>query len=207
MYTPPFYAIADRSECLALAGERGFGVVCAALGDGLDAVHVPFVLDRADRPAPRLRFHLARGNGLLSMIAGGARLLAIVSGPDAYISPDWYVSEDQVPTWNYVTVHLGGQGRLLDADELRAQVDALSARNEAHLAPKRPWTTAKMTPRRLDTMLGAIVGVEMTVDTIAGKRKLAQNKSLADRQGAIAGLRGRGDAASREVADLMAALE
>jgi transcriptional regulator len=207
MYTPPFYAIADRSECLALAGERGFGVVCAALGDMLDAVHVPFVLDRADTPAPRLRFHLARGNGLLPMIADGARLLVVVSGPDAYVSPDWYVSDDQVPTWNYVTVHLGGRGRILDTDELRAQVDALSALNEARLAPKRPWTSAKMTPKRLDAMLKAITGVEMTAETIEGKHKLAQNKALADRQGAVAGLRDRGDAQSREIADLMAALD
>lgn len=207
MYTPPFYEMTDRSQCLELAVEHGFGVIAAAVGGTLDATHAPFVLDRGDETAPRLRFHLARGNGLLQMIGDGARLLVVVSGPDAYVSPDWYVSEDQVPTWNYITVHLGGHGRILDAEELRAQVDALSAQNEARLAPKRPWTSAKMTPKRLDAMLRAIVGVEMTVDTIEGKHKLAQNKSLADRQGVVAGLRARDHEPSRRIADLMAALK
>jgi transcriptional regulator len=204
MYIPSFYAITEPSESLAIAAERRFGVVIAADGGVPEAAHVPFVLDTAASDRPCLRFHLARGNGLLGPIAAGARLLMVVSGPDCYVSPDWYRAEDQVPTWNYVAVHLGGHGRILDAGELSDQVDALSAMNEARLAPKRPWTSAKMTPRRREGMLRAIVGVEMTVETVEGKRKLSQNKSTADRAGVVDALRARGEAGGVAVADLMA---
>lgn len=199
MYIPTFYAIEDPAESLAIARDHGFG---ALVVDG-DGSHVPFVVDEREDGHARLRFHLARGNGLIASIADGARMLMIVSGPHSYISPDWYVSDDQVPTWNYVAVHLRGQGRILDADELRTQVDDLSAANEARLAPKRPWTSAKMTPRRLEGMLRAIVGVEMVVDTIEGARKLGQNKTEADRAGVVDALRARGSTDERAVAELM----
>lgn len=202
MYTPAFFAISDADECLELAAARGFGVVVAVLGDVVEATHVPFVLDRADGVA-RLRFHVAVANGLHRMVAGGARLLCIVSGPDAYVSPDWYATADLVPTWNYLAVHLRGPGRILDAGELRAQVETLSAASEARLAPKRPWSSAKMTPRKFDAMLKAIVGIEMTVEAVEGKAKLSQDKSATDRVGVVEALRARGDPSGAAVAELM----
>jgi transcriptional regulator len=111
-----------------------------------------------------------------------------VLGPDAYISPDWYGQEDQVPTWNYLAVEAEGPLRRLDEPELVALLDDLSAAHEARLAPKPAWTRAKMTPGRFEGMLKAIVGYELAIEALRGTRKLGQNKDDATLRAAAAGL-------------------
>ncbi len=146
-----------------------------------------------------LRFHLARGNGFLDAARAGAHVKAVFSGPDAYVSPDWYESQNQVPTWNYVSVYAEGPMRLLSDEELTAQIDALSAEHEARLAPKKPWTRAKMAQGSDARLLAAIEGVELRVTHILGKYKLSQSKSAADVARAAAALEalGRADLASQ----------
>ena len=104
-------------------------------------VHAPVVVAAPDR----LRFHVSRGNRARRR-STAARAIVSCLGPDAYISPDWYGTPDQVPTWNYLAVEAEGPLRRLDEDELAALLDDLSAAHEARLAPKPPWTRAKMTP-------------------------------------------------------------
>ena len=100
-----------------------------------------------------------------------------VSGPDAYVSPDWYAGmPDQVPTWNYVAVHLRGTLRLRPEETLRAHLDALSARFEEALRPKPPWRTTKVAPERLAAMMLAIVPIELAIETVDGTWKFNQNK-------------------------------
>ena len=100
-----------------------------------------------------------------------------VSGPDAYVSPDWYAGmPNQVPTWNYVAVHLRGTLRLRPDETLRAHLDALSARFEEALRPKPPWRTTKVAPERLAAMMRAIVPIELAIETMDGTWKLNQNK-------------------------------
>ena len=106
--------------------------------------------------------------------------LLAVNGADAYVSADWYVSADQVPTWLYQSVHLTGTVRQLSADELAVQVDTLSAKFESWLAPKKPWTSDKMTAARLEALKKAIVGLVMTVEEVEGSFKLNQHKSEVD---------------------------
>ena len=84
------------------------------------------------------------------------------------MSPDWYVSPDQVPTWLYQVVHLTGTVRILSDDELAEQIDTLSAKFEDWLLPKKPWTSSKMTAGRLDALKKAIVGLVMTVEEVEG---------------------------------------
>jgi len=127
----------------------------------------------------------------------------VVSGPDAYVSADWYVSSDQVPTWLYQSVHFTGAVRSLSDDELALQIDTLSAKYEAWLLPKKPWTSAKMTPARLATMKKAIVGFVMTIEDIEGSFKLNQHKSEADYAAVATALGERPDHASQEIANLM----
>ena len=104
-------------------------------------------------------FHVARHNPLLKLADGTSSWLIAVNGADAYVSPDWYVSPDQVPTWLYQTVHLTGTGaQICPTSELGPHLDALSAKFENWLAPKPPWTSSKMTAGRLDAMKKAIVG-------------------------------------------------
>lgn len=170
----------DREAMLGLMADIAFCTICV---DGPFVVHVPVALD----PPDRLRFHIARSNRAAAAL-DGARAIVSCLGPNAYISPDWYGTPDQVGTWNYRTVEAEGSLRRLDEAELVALLDDLSDAHEARLAPKPPWTRAKMTPGRFEAMLKAIIGFEMRIEALRGTNKLGQHKSAAERQGTADGL-------------------
>jgi transcriptional regulator len=205
MYTPPPFK-SDRAASLAFAEARGFGTVCAFDGKKPIASLLPFYLSYADDGTPRALFHVARGNPLVKLADGTSSWLLAVNGADAYVSADWYVSADQVPTWLYQSVHLTGTVRTLSGDELAAQVDALSAKFEGWLAPKKPWTTAKMTAARLEMLKKAIVGFVMTIEEVEGSFKLNQQKSEVDYAAIANALAVQGDAGSQQIAGLMRAM-
>jgi len=129
-----------------------------------------------------------------------------VNGADAYVSPDWYVSPDQVPTWLYQVVHLTGTVRTLSDDELAEQIDTLSAKFENRLLPKKPWTSSKMTAGRLDAMKKMIVGLVMTVEEIEGSFKLNQHKADVDYAGIANALASQDDAGAQAIGEQMVAL-
>ena len=162
------FAWEDRDAMLALIADIAFCTICV---DGPALVHAPVIVAGPDR----LLFHISRGNRAAASL-DGKRAIVSCLGPDAYISPDWYGVPDQVPTWNYLAVEAEGPLRRLDEDELAALLDDLSAAHEARLAPKPPWTRAKLTPARFAAMLNAIVGYELTIEDLRGTRKLGQNK-------------------------------
>jgi transcriptional regulator len=193
----------DRAAALAFAEARGFGTVCAFNGKKPIASPLPFYLDYAADGTPRAAFHVARGNQLIGLANETSSWLLTVNGADAYVSPDWYVSPDQVPTWLYQSVHLSGAVRLLSDDELAVQIDALSAKFENWLLPKKPWTSAKMTAARLEAMKKAIVGLVMKVEEVEGSFKLNQHKSQADYTAVANALDQRADTGSQQIADLM----
>jgi len=202
MYTPPMFK-QDRAASLAFAQERGFGTICAWNGARPVASLLPFYLNHAGDGTPQALFHVARHNPLLKFADGATPWLLAVNGPDAYVSADWYVSPDQVPTWLYQSVHLTGTVRVLSDDELAVQIDTLSAKFENWLLPKKPWTSAKMTPARLEAMKKAIVGLVMTVEEVEGSFKLNQHKSEADYAAVAGALEQRADTGSQQIADLM----
>ena len=174
------FAWTDRDEMLAFVRRVAFCTICV---DGPAVVHAPVVVD----PPNRLRFHIARGNRARARLDAGRALVSCL-GPDAYVSPDWYGTADQVPTWNYLAVEAEGPLRRLDQAELARLLDDLGAEHEARLAPKPAWTRAKMTPGRFEAMLKAIVGYELDIESLNGTRKLGQNKREAEQRGAVEGL-------------------
>ena len=119
MYTPPPFK-SDRAASLAFAEARGFGLVSAWDGNKPVASSLPFYLTSANDGTPRAAFHVARHNPLVKLADGTTSWLLAVNGADAYVSPDWYVSPDQVPTWLYQAVHLTGPVRAMSEDELAA---------------------------------------------------------------------------------------
>ncbi len=201
MYIPPVFKT-DTEKALDYAAARGFGTVVAVDAGRPVASHLPFLLQRHDGKV-RLEAHVARANPLHAVLARAPDVLVTVAGPDAYISPDWYVASDQVPTWNYVSVHLAGVARLLPAAENLAVVDRLSAEFEARLAPKPAWKSGKMTPARREAMLQAIVGFQIEVTSVEGQWKLAQHKARPDRMEVARMLEWRGDWNSQGIAALM----
>lgn len=181
MHPNPVFHTADTAENLAFARDRAFGVL-AVTGEAEPLLsHVPFLLSGDGAVAD---LHLVRSNPIVRALAAPRPARIAVSGPDSYISPDWYGMPDQVPTWNYVAVHLTGVLELRPQEELRDVLDRLSARFEDRLAPKTPWTAAKMPPEALARMMRMIVPCRMRVTGVDGTWKLAQNKPAAARQAA-----------------------
>jgi len=150
----------------------------------------------------RVQFHLARGNPIAG-IEDGARLTLCFLGPHAYISPRWYKTPGQVPTWNYIAVEAVGRVRRLDTDELKSQLEQLVAQNEAELPGSEPWTLSRLPDDRFEALLKAIWGFEVELESLEGKQKLSQNRATEDAAGAILGLEERGDSASLAVARAM----
>lgn len=182
-----------------LVREIGFAAIFASTPDGPRVAHAPVVLSE-DRTT--LQFHLARGNALTRHI-DGANLLAVVQGPDAYVSASWYADADQVPTWNYVAIEMEGMARRLDDAELVAQLDTLSAGHEARVGANPPWTRDKMNPALFRKMCGAITGFEMRIAAWRPTIKLSQNKSADERERVVQGLKALGHGA---IAHLMTQL-
>ena len=184
MHPNPVFRQEPRGSALELARERGFGTFTVAGPEGVLAAHLPFVLDEN-----RVLAHLVRVNPIARHLRREpARALLIVSGPDGYVSPDWYGEAQLVPTWNYAAVHLRGELRLLDDTALRPILDRLSETFEARLAPKPPWKTDKVEEGLLARMMRQIVPIEMSVDTVDSTFKLNQNRSDTARAGAAAAL-------------------
>ncbi|MFM2349209.1 MAG: hypothetical protein RIR04_175 [Pseudomonadota bacterium] len=181
---------ADRN--LAFARARGFGVLSVNGPDGPLMAHVPFLLSDDGTTAD---LHLARSNAVIAAGLPAQAVLAVM-GPDAYISPDWYGVEDQVPTWNYIAVHLRGTLVQLPDDAMDGHVNALSDTFEARLAPKPVWKSTKMGDGVMDRMKRMILPFRLQITTVDGTWKLNQNKTTAARAGVIAALDAQGGAAA-----------
>jgi transcriptional regulator len=202
MHTNPAFRQTPREKNLAFARARGFGVLTVNGPDGPLASHIPFLLND---DASFAELHLARSNPI-ARVGLPLPALIVVAGPDAYISPDWYGPHDQVPdqvpTWNYVAVHLRGTLEPLPDEALRPHVDALSAEHEGRITGKRPWTSAKMTEGAMPRMMRMILPFRFHVTSVEGTWKLNQNKSSEIRARAAEAL-SQGNASAQEIAALI----
>jgi transcriptional regulator len=184
------------------AAERGFAVIIG-VKDGRPLVaHAPVLLDEG-----RLRFHLSAANPLSETLRTSGWALAVITGEDAYVSPDWYGLADQVPTWNYLSVEIDGPVRALDRAATTGLLDDLAARYESGLAPKPPWTRSKMDPARFEALLSGIVAFEMMVKRLSGVTKLSQNKPPEVAQRVAEALGGLHDAGAQAIAVRMLRLQ
>ena len=177
----------DREQMLAFAGERAFAHIFASEGEGLFVVHVPVLLTEQGS----LLFHVARRNRIAEHLPN-RRVLISIAGREAYQSANWYVSDNQVPTWHYEAVEIEGEARPLSDDELVDLLDRLSDRFEGIVSPERPWTRAKMEPGKFEAMTKAIVGFEVVPSEVRGTRKFNQHKSAEDLAATIAGQKSAG---------------
>lgn len=187
MHPSGLFRQTDEAVLAALVAERSLALVTGVVGGRPVAVHAPVLLE-----GRRLRFHVSRSSALAPALAAGGPLLAVVTGPQAYVSPDWYGQDDQVPTWNYLSVEAEGPVRVLATDEAARLMDELSAVFEAPLAPKPAWTRDKMSPGRFEALLGGIIACEVAVERLEGTWKLGQNKPEPARLAVAAALEARG---------------
>ena len=197
MYVPAHF-LETRTEVLqALIERHPLGTLVAVTSEGLTANHIPMLATLKAGGGGILRGHIARGNSLWREVARDAQVLAIFSGADHYISPNWYPSKREhgkaVPTWNYATVHLQGTIRFIDdATWLRAFVTELTDVFEEG-RPNR-WHVTDSPADYIEGMLRAIVGFEIQLTSCVGKFKGSQNRAVGDRDGVREVLRGESPA-------------
>jgi transcriptional regulator len=173
MHPNPAFRQTPEARNLAFARERAFGILCVNDAAGPLIAHVPFLLSEDGTTAD---FHLVRSNPVARVVATSQHAVIAVSGPDGYVSPDWYGVPDHVPTWNYIAVHLRGTVELLPANAMQAMLDRQTAHFEDQLVPKTPWTTGKMPSDLRERMMRQIVPARLTVTQVDGTWKLNQNK-------------------------------
>ncbi len=183
MHPNPAFRQETEKRAIAFVRDRAFGVLAVNSAEGPLLSHVPLLL-AAD--AGHADLHLVRSNPIARL--DGVPAVMAVSGPDAYVSPDWYGVPDQVPTWNYVAVHLRGRLERLPETAMHEMLDRQSASYEARLQPKKPWTTSKMSPEVLTRMMRMILPFRLHIDRIDSTFKLSQNKSADARAGAADGM-------------------
>ncbi|WP_375175879.1 FMN-binding negative transcriptional regulator [Pseudooceanicola sp.] len=188
MHPNPIYHVGSREDCLGFARETGFGVLAISdPGGAPHLAHVPFVLD-----GERVEMHLMRSNPVARAARDGVAARLAVQGPHGYISPDWYGMEDQVPTWNYVAVHLTGTLCPLPQEALRGALERLSDTYEERLAPKPVWKLDKVPEEVVERLMRMIRPFELRVEEVDGTWKLAQNKPEAARMAAADGMAAAG---------------
>ena len=195
MYLPKHFA-ETRVEVLHQAIERAGLATLVSMGSGgLDASHVPLLLERTPGPLGRLLGHVARANAQWQTTPPDVDALVIFLGTDAYVTPSWYATKREtgkvVPTWNFVAIHAHGHVRFFqERERLLDVVTRLTDRHERRRAS--PWKVTDAPADYIDAMLEGIVGVEFTITRLEGKWKASQNRSDADRQGASEGLEREG---------------
>jgi transcriptional regulator len=202
MYTPPAYAETDTTLLHAGIREWSFATLVTHGADGLNATHLPFLLDATTGPRGTLTTHLARANAQYEDLLAGAEALVIFQGPHAFISPSWYANRQTFPTWNYTAIHVRGTPqRVEDTAQIRAILRETVGTYDTPLGGE--WDFAAMPETLVSSRLKAIVALRIPIERIEGKMKLNQEKSVADRLGVIAALERRGDAQSLAVARLI----
>ena len=209
MYIPPSNAEHDVDTILAFIEAHPLGIlITTSASDGLFATHLPLLVRRDRAPQGVLEGHLARANPHHRQARDGDEALVIFAGPDAYITPEWYEAKREhgrvVPTWNYVAVHAYGTLRFVDdALFLRRHLESLTSRHES-LRPA-PWAVSDAPTEYVAQQMKAIVGFELTISRLEGKWKMSQNRSAADIDGVVLGLRESDVPAERAVAEIVQA--
>lgn len=193
MYNPSHFKTDDPASLHDLIQAHPLGCLVTHSDSGLDANHLPFELLQDEDGVLRLIAHVARANPVWQQIRDDSSVLVIFRAEQAYISPNWYPSKheshEQVPTWNYRVVHAHGRIGVRDDEKfVRGVVGRLTRRHEARNNAQAPWKMSDAPPDYLQRMLGAIVGLEITVDRLEAKFKLSQNKQQRDRLGAVQAL-------------------
>jgi transcriptional regulator len=210
MYIPRSHAESRPDELYAYIEAHPLAtLVTSSPGHGLFATHLPLVLHRDRGTHGTLEGHIARANPHhehMRAMSASDEALVIVSGPDAYITPDWYASRREhgrvVPTWNYVAVHVYATMHVTDDPAfLRRHLEALVPKHEA--ARDGSWSIAAAPADYIEQQLRAIVGIELAITRIEGKWKMSQNRPAADVEGVIDGLRSSSDPQDRAVAEIV----
>jgi transcriptional regulator len=211
MYTPKDFRVEDLAVLHADMRQSALPILVSTTSAGLIATHLPILLNEHRGPYGTILGHVSRANLLQWQQSDPAtEALVIFTGPETYITPTWYAAKQEtgrvVPTWNYAAIHAYGKLTFFeDSERLRDIVTRLTNLHEA--AFPKPWQVTDAPPNYIDSQLKAIVGFELPISRLEGKRKFNQNRSTEDRAGVIQGLRSLEDPGKTAVANLMEQIE
>ncbi len=198
MFIPKMFRVEEAADILDFIQKNGFATLVSVNADGLPiATHIPIALEILADNTPVLRGHISRANPQAQLFGDNQTALAIFTGAHTYISSSWYAQEN-VSTWNYSAVHVYGQIRVLTVDELREDVEKLTAKYEKNV--EKPFLVPQMSPEMVNAQLKGIVGFELTMADVQAKAKLSQNRKDADYQHIIKKLEETNDQQAHQVA-------
>lgn len=207
MYLPSHFKESDPQQLHDYIRRYGFGLLIVADEQGIEANHVPFYLNRAeDGSLGTLECHVARKNPVWQRVEQAASVLVVFQGPDAYVSPSWYATKAEtgrvVPTWNYLAVHAEGVAKpVQDPAWLKQHLSRLTDQQES--GRPDPWAVSDAPADFTDQLMQAIVGIEIRIETLTGKRKASQNQPERNREGVRKGLAEAGDPGVADAAKLI----
>lgn len=186
MYVPTDFDESRPEALHALIADYPLGTLVTHGKSGLDANHIPFLLNAEEGRLGVLHAHVARANPVWQDVADGDEVLVIFHAGDAYISPNWYPSKPEhhkhVPTWNYRVVHAHGRIAIRDDERfVRSVVARLTRTHEA--SQSVPWKMADAPADYVSALLKEIVGIEIEITRLVGKAKLGQNREARDARG------------------------
>ncbi len=199
MYIPRRYEEKDHEKIRAFIRENSFAILISVM-DGLPVgTHIPLLQEKDDQGRDILIGHISCGNDQKRSLVDGAKVLAVFTGPHAYISPRWY-TQMNVPTWNYIAVHVYGTINIIEGEALRAALSRLVNNYEQHLP--RPVHIGEIPEKQLQAEMRGIVGFQILIEDIQAAYKLSQNRDAQSFHQVIEKL-AEGDETSRAVAEEM----
>ena len=182
--------------------KHNFGQLIVAKTRTLNVAHLPFFLDRNFKPKGRLLCHVATSNPIWEDIHS-ANVVAVFSGPHAYISPKWYVTNDQVPTWNNSAIYAHVTAKIIEQPDLGKHLSQLVEREEKLMSPDKPWSVEEISSATYESMQKYIIGIELSISSIEAKMKMSQNRNPEDRMGVVEQLEVIGSEQTRSVASMI----
>lgn len=197
MYVPPKFQNKDASAILEFIRQNSFGIVVSRGADRILATHIPLELSKDDA---KLTGHIARANPQWKDFKSGDEVLVIFSGPHAYISSSWY-NHENVPTWNYIAVHVYGTIKIIEGEQLCDSLRRLVATHEA--ASTHPVSVDTMSPEYVRKSIQGIVGFEVDITKIEAAHKLSQNRDRENQERIIAALDERHDNGAKKISAAM----
>ncbi|HEV8513821.1 MAG TPA: FMN-binding negative transcriptional regulator [Cyclobacteriaceae bacterium] len=196
MYTPAHFKNENQEELKEFIRQNGFGILVSQVEKKIWATHIPLVLTSDNK----LWGHISLGNKQSKSLPDGEEVMVIFTGPHTYISSSWYDHEN-VPTWNYIAVHVYGKIRTIEGDELVESLRQLTNKYEKNST--HPVSVDTMAKKYLDTQMRGILGIEITINQIEASYKLSQNRDEKNHTNIISELEKRKDENSADIANAM----
>lgn len=204
MYIPRHFEETSIDASHELISSWPLATLITHSASGINANHIPFVLQKVPGTLGKLQGHVPRANPVVAELQAGTEVLAIFHGPNGYISPSWYATKKEtgrvVPTWNYAVVHAYGTPVLIeDGQWIHQQVEALTQSQEQGFV--EPWQVDDAPEDFTDRLIQNLVGLEIEITRVLAKTKASQNQPARNQRGVVAGLHGLGNRSAEALAE------